>query len=255
MAPKASKKTDYVHLQNEEIEALKAIYLQDFEEIEVKGPWSGSSEKVFRLHLKPLSNPDIGLVISVKFTATYPKTPPILNIENVHNIREKSIDSIKRVFQNKPNTLLGSVMIFEIASDIMDILVDEEEFQAQGAALPTLEEERAGHEALAARLAKEQKIKDLELKEHLKAEADKAMQQLIDEEISKGRELGRRKSVDPLALAQGTSSVSSMSLRLFSVCLVFDSSNYLNRVITSVFRIRQINKIPTREFYHHFYIC
>jgi translation initiation factor 2-alpha kinase 4 len=203
MAP-AAPKTNYAQLQNDEIEALKAIYPEEFDEIKVKGPWSGSSEKAFRLHLKPLQNPDIGLLVSVKFPATYPKTPPIISIENVHNVRDKSIELIKHIFKDKPKTLLGSVMIFEIASEAMDILVDEAEFQTKGAALPTLEEERAGYEAQAAKLAKEHERRDLELKERLKAAENMAVQQMIDEEISRGREMGRRKSADPPPLGQGT---------------------------------------------------
>lgn len=213
MAPKAPK-TDYHKLQDDEIEALKAIYPGDFEEIEVKGPWSGSSEKAFRLHLKPLQNPDIGIRISVKFPATYPKTLPIVNIDDVHNVREKSIASIKHIFKHKPKTLLGEQIITEITSEVMDILVDEAEFQESGATLPTLEEERAGHEAEAAKRAKDQEMRDLELMDRLKAEADEAMQHKIDEEIARGRALGRRRSVDPDPLEQGH----------FHHCLVYSAN-------------------------------
>jgi translation initiation factor 2-alpha kinase 4 len=216
MAPKAAPKTDYAQLQNDEIEALKAIYAEDFDEIKVKGPWNGTSEKAFRLHLKPLQNPDIGLLISVKFPATYPKTQPVISIENVHNVREKSLKSIKHIFEDKPKTLLGSVMIFEITSEAIDILVDEAEFQLKGADLPTLEEERAGYEAQAAKLVKDRERQDVRLKDRLKADADKAMQQKIDDEISRGRE-GRRKSADPTPLSQGTYSILSFCLVRYQI--------------------------------------
>jgi translation initiation factor 2-alpha kinase 4 len=205
---KMASKTDYAKLQDDEIEALKAVYFEDFEEIKVQGPWS-SSEKAFRLHLKPLQNPEIGLRLSVKFPATYPKTLPVINIDGVHNVREKSIASIKRILKDKPKTLLGEQIITAIAYEAMDVLVDEAEFQEKGADRPTLEEERAGHEAQAAKLAKEEEMRDLELKDRLRVEADKAMQQKVQEEISRGRDLGRRKSVDPLA--QGTHPMSSSS--------------------------------------------
>ena len=208
MPPKPAPKTDYAQLQQEEIEALEAIYPGDFEEIEIKGPWS-SSEKAFRLDLKPLLNPNIQVRISVKFPATYPKTLPIISIDEVKNVREKSIEQIKDLFKHKPKTLLGQQIITAITAEAMDILVDEAEFQLTGETLPTLEEERAQNEAQAAKLAKDQQRRDLEAKDRRKAEADKATQQKIDEEIARGRELGRRKSVDPAPSAQGISSASS----------------------------------------------
>ena len=216
MPPKPVPKTDYARLQQEEIEALEAIYPGDFQEIKVKGPWSGSSERAFRLELKPLLNPDIQVHISVKFPATYPKTLPIISIDEARNVRQKSVESIRDLFKNIPKSMLGQQIITSLTAEAMETLMDEAEFQLAGETRPTLEEERAQNEAQAAKLAKDQEKRELETKDRLKVEADKAMQQKIDEEIARGRGLGRRKSADPAPSAQGTSSASSSLFLLFS---------------------------------------
>jgi translation initiation factor 2-alpha kinase 4 len=114
--------TDYAQLQNDELEALKAIYIDEFEEVEVKGAWSKSSDKAFRLHLKAPSDPEILVILSVRLTATYPKTAPILSVEKYNEVREASQRAITHVLENTVKELIGNVMIFEISSTIQDML-------------------------------------------------------------------------------------------------------------------------------------
>jgi hypothetical protein len=113
--------TDYAQLQSEELEALQAIYIDEFEEVEVKGAWSKSTDKAFRLNLKA-SDPEISVVLSVRLTATYPKTAPILSVEKYHEVRDVAQQAIAKVVENRVKELLGEVMIFEISSAIQDIL-------------------------------------------------------------------------------------------------------------------------------------
>ena len=204
--------TNYDELQTEELGSLQAIYMDDFEEIQVKGAWSKSSDKAFRLHLKALSDPDTSIVLSVRFTATYPKSLPILSVEKHNGIRERFRKAIDNILQTKPKELLGEVMIYELAATIQDILEDEAHHKADGDALPTLEEERAKHEAdvaeAAEQAAEQDKIKQFQQREQEKAEEDRLLQQMVEEELIR-RKQQREKSKPPLSTLPSSTQIYS----------------------------------------------
>src|SRR5579871_115646 len=147
--------TGYVQAQDDEIEALKAIYMNDYEDVETKGAWN-KTDRAFKLTLKSSSNEDIYAVILVKFTATYPKTAPLISLDTTNNVRVITKEAIEKLLKSKIKDLIGEVMIYELATAVQDILEDEAQNKAHGQAMPSLEEERAKHEAAAINLAKQQ---------------------------------------------------------------------------------------------------
>lgn len=215
--------TDYEQLQKEELEALQAIYIDEFEEVEVKGAWSKSSDKAFRLHLKAFANREVSVILSVKFTATYPKTAPLLSLDQFRNVREPSQRAIASLLHERMKELLGDVMIFEISSAIQEVLEDDAQHHANGEALPNLEEERAKHEADMAIAAREQEEAAHRLLEQEKAEEDRHLQKMVEEEMTR-RKQQRRKSK-----ANNLSSVPSMSQKqsaiLFDRMVTYQSGN------------------------------
>ncbi|KAH0217725.1 hypothetical protein KCU90_g26049, partial [Aureobasidium melanogenum] len=72
---------NYAEVQAEEIDVLQAIYMEDYEEVKLKSAWSKSSDRAFNLKLKAFSDESTFVVLSVKLTATYPKSAPVLQIE------------------------------------------------------------------------------------------------------------------------------------------------------------------------------
>jgi translation initiation factor 2-alpha kinase 4 len=182
---------DYAQVQEDEVEALQAIYMEDYEEIETKGAWR-KSDKAFRLHLKAPSNAEVAAVLSITLTATYPKSAPLITLENSTGLRDKSRNDIQQILLEKPKELVGEVMIYEIAVFIQDVLEDEALHRVEGDALPTLEEERAEHEAAAAKLAEEQEKKEVKKKEQEKAEEDRMLQVMVEEEMARRREMKKR---------------------------------------------------------------
>jgi eukaryotic translation initiation factor 2-alpha kinase 4 len=44
---------NYIEVQNEELEALGAIYADDFEQVETKSAWSKTSDRSFKLKIRP----------------------------------------------------------------------------------------------------------------------------------------------------------------------------------------------------------
>ncbi|KAF2811445.1 kinase-like protein [Mytilinidion resinicola] len=184
----------YAKAQDDEIEVLQAIFPDEYEEVEFKGAWSKTTDRTFRLRLKPFSESDIVAVLSVRLLATYPKTVPILVLENATQLRPKTRQKIEALIKTKPKELLGEVMIHEIATAIQDILEDDVTAREHDETLPSLEEERAVHEAAANLLAKEQEEEKIKKKVEEKAEEDRVMQQMVEEELRRKELMVKRRS-------------------------------------------------------------
>ncbi|KAE8150384.1 anticodon binding domain of tRNAs-domain-containing protein [Aspergillus avenaceus] len=189
--------TDYEEIHRNEIEALRSIYGDDFEEVaHRRSAWQQSSDVVFKLHLRASSNPDVHLELLVELPTTYPKSYPNLYLENTGDLRRNARSRIDDIIQNKPRSLLGSEMIYEIAVSIQDVLEDVAEAKAQDKDLPSLEEERMEQEAAANQRAELERQEELRKQEAASAEEERALQQLLEDKIrerAKARLL-RRKS-------------------------------------------------------------
>ncbi|KAL1623929.1 eukaryotic translation initiation factor 2-alpha kinase [Neofusicoccum ribis] len=188
----AAAMANYALAQEDEIEALKAIYMDDYEEVETKGAWSKTSDRAFKLSLKASSNPEINALLSVRFTATYPKTIPLLALESTHGLRTKSKKEIENLIQTRPKELLGEVMIFEVATQIQEILEDAVADRQEDEAVPSLEEERAVHEAAAEELARKQEEEKMKQREEDEAEQQRILKEMVDLELSRRKEQKRQ---------------------------------------------------------------
>ncbi|KAJ5317869.1 hypothetical protein N7508_002377 [Penicillium antarcticum] len=189
--------TNYREIHQTEVEALRSIYGDDFEEVENRrSAWQQTSDVTFKLHLRSSSNPDVLLVLLVELPATYPKTVPNLSPGNLDGFRDGARSRIQDILRNKPKTLLGSEMIYELAVSIQDVLEDVAQARLQDKDLPSLEEERMEQEAAALQRA------DLEMQEVLRkqqaaaAEEERALQEMLQDKMrqrTKAR-IMRRKS-------------------------------------------------------------
>lgn len=141
--------TNYDELQRNEVTALQAIYGDDF--VELKGTHSAwkKSEPTFDIRVKAPSDEDIALTLGVVLVATYPKSPPLLALKAHTNLKDATVFKIQKFLEDQPAILAKEEqeMIFSIIEGIQEILQEAAEAKAAGKALPTLEEERAAHEA------------------------------------------------------------------------------------------------------------
>ncbi|KAH8430468.1 putative protein kinase (Gcn2) [Aspergillus melleus] len=193
--------TNYHEIHENEVEALRSIYGDDFEDVQHRrSAWGQqSSEVTFKLHLRASSNPDVHLELLVELPATYPKTYPNLSLENIDDLRQGARSRIEDIIRNKPRTLMGSEMIYELAVSIQDVLEDVAEARAQDKDLPSLEEERMEQEAAANQRAELERQEELRKQEAASAEEERALQQLLDDKIrerTKARD-SKRKSRTP----------------------------------------------------------
>ncbi|KAJ6132135.1 Serine/threonine-protein kinase GCN2 [Penicillium samsonianum] len=189
--------TNYREIHQTEVEALRSIYGDDFEEVENRrSAWQQSSDVTFKLHLRSSSNPDVLLILLVELPATYPKTIPNLSPGNLDGFRDGARSRIQEILRNKPKSLLGSEMIYELAVSIQDVLEDVAQAQAQDKDLPSLEEERMEQEAAALQRADLEKQEELRKQKAAAVEEERALQEMLQDKMrqrNKARIL-RRKS-------------------------------------------------------------
>ncbi|KAL3474529.1 anticodon binding domain of tRNAs-domain-containing protein [Aspergillus californicus] len=189
--------TNYQEIHQNEAEALRSIYGDDFEDVQHRrSAWQKSSQVSFRLHLRASSNPDVRLSLLVALPTTYPKTCPNITVERLEDLRRGAQSKIRDILRNKPRTLLGSEMIYELAVSIQDVLEDAADSQAQDQDLPSLEEERMVQEAAANQRAERAKEEELRKQQAATAKEELELQQLVQytlKERTRAR-LSRRKS-------------------------------------------------------------
>lgn len=169
MAP-APSTTNYFEIQHDEIEALRSIYMDDFMEEEAKtGPWKKAADRAFQIHLRTQTGDEqeIALTLAVSLPPTYPKSLPRLSLRFGHSMREKERKQAQDIINTKPKSLIGSEMIFEIATSLQDILDDR---SVSREIIPTLDEERIARE-VAARL-KAQENEEEKRQQAVKAEEE-----------------------------------------------------------------------------------
>jgi len=194
----AQPQGSYDAIQLEEIEVLRSIYDDDFEDVETKKAWSKAIERSFKLKLRSNLNNEVCVVLNVTLGSTYPKSVPSLRLTNVSNVRPNALAQIQNVISKKPKALIqsGEVMIFELASDIQGVLDNEVSAQARNDQLPSLEEERAVREAKATEIARAEEELRLRLEEEQKNAQEKENHRRINEELRKREEAQQKRQAE-----------------------------------------------------------
>ncbi|KAL8710940.1 MAG: hypothetical protein Q9220_004539 [cf. Caloplaca sp. 1 TL-2023] len=187
----APARTNYVEIQRDEVEVLRSIYMDSFQEEEAKiGAWSKAGDHAFRIALRPTNSEDDGDIMTLKVSlpATYPKTLPRLSLSFAEQLRSITRAGAEEVLRAKPKTLLGTEMIFEITTLLQDILDQSVPSNAQS--IPTLDEERAKQRALTIEQA--HKIQEEQEREKVQASIEevKYLQEMVEKQ--KAREDKRR---------------------------------------------------------------
>ncbi|KAH8821648.1 anticodon binding domain of tRNAs-domain-containing protein [Xylogone sp. PMI_703] len=207
------QKSQYEEIQEDELFALASIYGEDFTRIETnQGAWK-KSEPCFEIRIKS-SDEDIAVTLTVTFTATYPRTPPLLSIKGDEGLRDGTRYKIQNIIQNLPKELVAEeqAMVMEIVNAIQDILVDAAQAKADGLELPSLEEERAAHEAQAAKVAEQQREEEEKKKKLEELEEERMLESLVEDELKRQRVRAKEtklKNRPPAMLTQTVPSKSS----------------------------------------------
>lgn len=170
---------------------LQAIYGDDFIEHKAANTAWQRSEPAFDIRIKAFSDEEFAVTLGVVLTATYPKSVPLLSLKDDSSLGESTLFKVQKFIGSKPKELATSgqnePMVHDIASGIQDILEDAVQAKAQGLDLPSLEEERAAHEAEVARLAQEQQSEEDRRRKEAAEEEERVMQNMIQEEMRRQR--------------------------------------------------------------------
>ena len=147
------------------------------------------ADRSFKIQIRSnAGDSDIALVLAVSFPQTYPKTLPRLSLSFGPGLNSKSKLDAQELLRQKPKELLGSEMIFEIATALQDVLDNVPRI----AEVPTLEQERAAQLAAAQQAA--ETIPDSDLIDNRTDGDEKSEKSTAEEEQVLGAMMGQAKS-------------------------------------------------------------
>ena len=130
------------------------------------------------------------VTLSVTLPATYPKTLPQCRVTYTIEVRQTTRAEVDEVIKKKPKELLGTEMVFELATSIQDILEEATSQRAKDG--PTLNEERVLQEAATQEVAKAQQEEQLKLLEVAEEEEDRMLSLMVEREHARIAKLHAR---------------------------------------------------------------
>ncbi|KAG9248230.1 anticodon binding domain of tRNAs-domain-containing protein [Calycina marina] len=179
----AAPKSRYEEIQEDELIALSSIYGDDFRHVEKKQTAWQKTEPSFEIRIKS-SDDDIAVTLAATFTATYPKTVPLLSLKDGATLQESTKFKLQKIIETKPRELLAveEAMVMEVVNACQDVLEDTAQAKAAGKEVLSLEEERAAHEAAALEIAEQQRKEDEERRALENMEDDRVLEHAVQAE-------------------------------------------------------------------------
>ncbi|GAO50477.1 hypothetical protein G7K_4601-t1 [Saitoella complicata NRRL Y-17804] len=182
------EKVDYAEIQQNEVEALRAIYMDEYEEIPTASAWNKTAAPAFILHMKATEYPDppVSVDLQIQMTSTYPKTAPTINLTNAVTVLGSALTKLKTMLNDHAKSNLGSEMIYDLAVMTQDFLNECQADARKRAA--SLGDERAKRLDDAERLAEEAEEKRRKEREEALLEENRVLEALIQEELKRKKE-------------------------------------------------------------------
>lgn len=184
--PSPALKASYEERQQDEITALEAIYGDDFVIKAAQSAWK-KAEPSFDIKIRATADEDVALTLGVVLVATYPKSPPLLTLKEHSHLKEATLYKVQIYVETQSKEFVKEeeVMMMSLVEGIREILDEAAQAKIAGRALPTLEQERAAHEAAVAKLAQEQRHKEEQKKLHDTKEEEKYLGQMVQQELKR----------------------------------------------------------------------
>ncbi|KAI9646734.1 eukaryotic translation initiation factor 2-alpha kinase [Ciborinia camelliae] len=190
-----SPKSPYQETQDDELIALASIYGEDFRRIEThQSAWKGG----------------------VTLTLTYPKSAPLLTLKNTGGLRDSTKFKLQKIIETLPKELIKEeqAMIMEIVTACQEVLEQAAEAKAAGRELPTLQEERAAHEAAAAQIMEDQRLEEEKKRMLESQEEERMLGSLVQDELKRQRAKAKetkRKNQPPPSITVSNSVIEKMT--------------------------------------------
>ncbi|KAM5374209.1 hypothetical protein ACJZ2D_006669 [Fusarium nematophilum] len=197
-SPDATNKIEYEELQQNELLALEAIYGDDF--IMHTGTHSAwkKADPTFDIRIKSSRDDDFAVTLGFVMTATYPKSPPLINLKDC-DLKDVTQFKIQKFIETQPKVFAQDEqeMIDQIVEGVRDILEDAAQAKADGKHLPSLEEERERHEASLAKLAQAKKEEAERKKMEETKEEERVMAEMLQQQIDRQRQKAKESKRRP----------------------------------------------------------
>ncbi|KAF7724671.1 hypothetical protein EC973_000843 [Apophysomyces ossiformis] len=185
-------------IQQNEIEALKAIFMEDYHEVVNKSAWKVTSNPEFILHLYPLGveaeDAHVTIDLQVRFTKTYPNKPPELHLMNPRGLSKTTVLQLNDLLQSAAKEMAGREMTYDLADQVRAFLANHNAPPPEGSKL-------SFHEQMVLRMENDMKAeRERELEEQTRrAEREEAelrvqsemMNAKIQQELERKREHAR----------------------------------------------------------------
>ncbi|KAA0711614.1 eIF-2-alpha kinase GCN2 [Triplophysa tibetana] len=115
--------------QENELEALSAIFGEDFRDVRSQHPWKVRKPPEMQLHLRPkaLSHGQKSFVsvdLEVKCPPTYPDVPPELKLRNAEGLSYDKQQNLQLELNKLAEERCGEVMIYELADFVQCFLTE-----------------------------------------------------------------------------------------------------------------------------------
>ena len=189
------------------------------------------SEPSFDIRIRAPSNDEIAVTLGVVLTATYPKSPPLLTLKDLGSIRDATQFKVQKYIEKQPPILAleGQEMVDQIVEGIREILEDAAQSKARGLELPSLEQERAIHEAEQAKLAQEQRAQDEKKKAEEVKESERVLSGLIQEHVKRQQDLAKEsrkknRATAPIPIMSNTKGQDDSQIIFDRPCRTTDSN-------------------------------
>ncbi|KAF8393492.1 hypothetical protein HHK36_021736 [Tetracentron sinense] len=121
--------TDYAQEQEMEIEALQAILMDDFEEIDSSDTGLNTANRCFQITLYPQDDEadestttPVQLALIFSHTEKYPDEPPLLNAKSLRGIQPEDLKFLKTKLEQEALENLGMAMVYTLVASAKDWL-------------------------------------------------------------------------------------------------------------------------------------
>ncbi|XP_010262224.1 PREDICTED: RWD domain-containing protein 1 isoform X2 [Nelumbo nucifera] len=121
--------TDYVQEQEMEIEALQAILMDEFKEIDSSESGLNTSNRCFQITLSPQDDDadearttPVQLALIFSHTEKYPDEPPVLIVKSIRGIPAADLKVLKEKLEQEASENLGMAMIYTLVTSAKEWL-------------------------------------------------------------------------------------------------------------------------------------
>ncbi|KAJ1902536.1 eukaryotic translation initiation factor 2-alpha kinase, partial [Coemansia sp. IMI 209127] len=224
-------------MQQNELAALRAIFMDDYRDVETKTAWNvkqSTAEFVLRVGTTDDEmKHSVSVGLHVKLPKTYPRAAPQITLEEATMLSEAQVQGATTVVKQKITELLGNEMIYEIAIAVSEYITENN--SAAQASRPSfyqqmVDRERAGREAQMEREAAFRRRQQAE-----DAEEQATLQRRIYEELERKQQqvlVDQQRQQHMSDIADAVNSVAGRWAEGIQL-LKFDTTIYLDPHVTT----------------------